>query len=773
MTSTRTTGDDLSVHDTDTRAPWVPAQAEPVDDYEAALDIVPTPKVPLPLLRRRSGVYTRTRLIPIWPLLPRPFAADGELAALDGDNEFTPNPEGPIPGPGVPAPGDLPQLPSLPKVPLPLPQLPRYRLATEELRVDVDGRAPTMTVSGVIPGGFLTRPLTWIARVARTPTGTYVGNIGYRDGSSSLLPQTRVEVTLHPVLPIGPLSATATFSGGGAPTVSRDFTFARGWFREVNVEFDIATDATAVTAYDTASHPNRPATLPLERLTIESTYGHMGIKVTRSLGDSVVDNKGAGGNNQWSDIEMHDAMRVNWARFKDVPQWAMWVFFARQHELGSSLGGIMFDQFGIAERQGCAIFSDSFISQAPAGDPAPGAWVERMRFWTAVHEMGHSFNLAHSWDKAQPVSWVPLVAEPEARSYMNYPYRVAPAAGKTREQTFFSNFQFRFSDPELLFLRHAPERFVEMGAAPWFDHHAFEQARAEAITPLQLEVRLHRPAMFEFLEPVIVELKLTNVSGAPMVLDSHVLDSDDLVLFVTREGGEAHAVRPYARRCFEPDPVALPHGEALYAQATVSFDAYGHAVADPGRYRVHAMLRADDADVLAAPLDIRVLTPASRDEEMAAGDVLTPEVGAVLAVGGTRALDKVTDVLQDVAERLSGTRLAVHADAALGAAAARDGIVLGERSDDGAIDVTVRRADAEEASRRLGAAFGDLNVAAQTFGHIGVTDKVMRDAAALKAAGNRGQAGALANDLVDTLEQRGVKESVVADCRKEATRLAK
>ena len=80
---------------------------------------------------------------------------------------------------------------------LALPQ--RYRYGTEELRVDIDGRAPTMTVSGVIPGGLFTKRLTWIARVKRTATGTYKGKISYRDGTSSLLPQTQVEVALSPL----------------------------------------------------------------------------------------------------------------------------------------------------------------------------------------------------------------------------------------------------------------------------------------------------------------------------------------------------------------------------------------------------------------------------------------------------------------------------------------------------------------------------------------------------------------------------------------------
>ena len=77
-----------------------------------------------------------------------------------------------------------------------------------------------------------------------------------------------------------------------------------------------------------------------------------------------------------------------------------------------------------------------------------------MKFWTAVHEMGHSFNLAHSWQKALGQPWIPLSNEPEARSYMNYPFRVDGG-----QSSFFADFEYRFSDSELLFMRHAPARF--------------------------------------------------------------------------------------------------------------------------------------------------------------------------------------------------------------------------------------------------------------------------------------------------------------------------
>jgi hypothetical protein len=110
-----------------------------------------------------------------------------------------------------------------------------------------------------------------------------------------------------------------------------------------------------------------------------------------------------------------------------------------------------------------------------------------MRFWTAVHELGHAFNLAHSWQKSLGTGWVPLADQPEARSFMNYPYAV-----RGGQEAFFASFAYRFSDQELLFLRHAPEKFVQMGNAAWFDHHGFEEAAVPETPTLALELRVNR-----------------------------------------------------------------------------------------------------------------------------------------------------------------------------------------------------------------------------------------------------------------------------------------
>jgi hypothetical protein len=281
---------------------------------------------------------------------------------------------------------------------------------------------------------------------------------------------------------------------------------------------------------------------------------------------------------------------------------------------------------------------------------------------------------------------------------------------------------------------------------------------------------VHRSPRFEFLEPVTIELKLKNITASPMVVDAKLLESDELALVVARRGGEPRAIRPYSRRCYLPESRVLMPGESIYASAYVASDVYGSAIDQPGDYQIYAMLDLDEVEILAAPLAVQVMPPVSRDAERIAPDVLSDEVGRTLAFGGTRVMTGANDILADAAERLPGTRIAMHAEAALGQVASRPGKIV-EQDSDGDKKVRVQAADVGEALEQLGSAYADMDAAADTFGHIEVTERVVKYAETVKASGDAPEAGAIASNLADTLEARGVKPAVVEATREKAAEL--
>jgi hypothetical protein len=597
-------------------------------------------------------------------------------------------------------------------------------LEGEELRLDVDGRYPQMTASGSVPVSPVQR-LHWIASIHATGPNTYSGGIWYKDPAVTPFGYTTVDIKVSSLLVLG-RKAKVVFNGPGLKPRVRLFKFRSPYFHKVEVEYDSESPIVPVLQIDTCAHPNRPATLPCENLTIRQVFQRSGFDTSTSPNTSSV--TGAPGGT-WSDMEMHDAMTVFWSRFANLPQWALWTFFAEQHDMGSGLGGIMFDDIGPNHRQGTAIFYDSFISDPPPpADPNDAAYIARNRFWTAVHEMGHAFNLAHSWQKSLGAPfgspWIPLADEPEARSFMNYPYGVAGG-----ETAFYADFEYRFTDQELLFMRHAPESFVRMGDAAWFDHHGFEQARVQATPPLSLEIRANRTTpVFEFLEPVMIELKLKNISTAPQIVDENILTTlDGITIALKRQGSPARQFLPFAQYCMKPAAKILQPSEAIYASVYVTAGLNGIDVAEPGRYILQAALHKPEGDIVSKPFALRIATPKGLEEDVVAQDFFSDSVSRVLAFDGSRVLPEANAVLRNVVERLGDRRVAKHARIPLGLSIAEPAKVLavGAGADGGSgtaasrKTIKVEAAQPDRAESELKAALmTQPDVAAESLGHV-------------------------------------------------------
>jgi len=649
-----------------------------------------------------------------------------------------------------------------------------FTTQTEELRLDVDGNYPQMTASGVVPISALQR-IHWIAQLVSTAPNRFTGGIWFKDPAVSGFAYTAVTIEATPSFIPVLRFAKVTFSGMGLPDRVRIFKFKSSSFHKVQFEFDAEAGIVPEITTLTCAHPNHPSTIPCETLGIEEVYRRAGFDVRRS-GDSIVPIAESGGDTVWSDAEMHDAMQTYWSRFANIPQWSLWTFFARQHESGTGLGGIMFDDIGTNHRQGTALFYDSFISEAPVGDPNPGAFINRMRFWTAVHEMGHAFNLAHSWQKSIGApwgsTWIPLLDEPEARSYMNYPYFVS--GGTT---AFFNTFEYRFSDPELLFMRHAPERYVQMGNEAWFSHHGFEDAHLHPEPKLKLELRFNRAKpVFEFLEPVVGELKLSNISAEPQMVDENTLRTlERITILIKRERGQTRRYQAYSHLCVQPKNRVLMPKEAMYESVFLSAGTNGLDLAEPGYYILQAALHTEAGNILSQPLRIRVAPPRNYEEEYAAQDVISDDVGRVLAFDGSRVLTGAVNTLREATEKLPGRRLTAHARIALAMPLTKAGRKLYIAESASAVPTSAGVAgskfqtvgsDIDQALRYLGpAVLENCAESAETLGHVDYKYYVDYVSNAVAKAGNVPQAAAMQDLLYETLSARNVKASVLKDIK--------
>lgn len=467
-------------------------------------------------------------------------------------------------------------------------------------------------------------------------------------------------------------AATVTFtSRGGEKTTYRCVRRSEA-FREIWLELDACKSVGTgpiLPAYDTHAHPERPADLPRRMLTLEGAYAEAGISLRVNPTHSIIDDN-VPEFKSWTAAELHDAMETYFSQYRGLwPKWHIWCLVAGSFE-NPAVGGIMFDiaaAYGGAgvppERQGCAIFRQHewFKHLSPSPSSATEAAAMRKFLYTYVHEVGHVFNLMHSWDKGKP----------DALSWMNYDWRYDRRNGAG---SYWSRFRLCFDDEELLHIRHGERAAVIMGGDPWATGAHAEAppgAMVELLDEAPVELLVRSKGYFQFMEPVIVELRLRNLSTEPLELDTALNpEYGNVTIYVRRPNGKIVQYAPIlcrqatpALRVLKPQAGSV-EGEDRYSEnVLLSYGAYGFCFDEPGEYWIRAVYSGGGEYLVPSNVHrIRVGRPFSVEEERLAQDYFTYEGGMSLYLNGSASpfLAKGLDTLKEIVERLPGTSTGAH-----------------------------------------------------------------------------------------------------------------
>lgn len=649
---------------------------------------------------------------------------------------------------------------------------PDLLLRKEELRLDVDRENPLMMASGVIHLGR-SASVDWIANLRPAGTACFIGNIWFKEGNSELFPQSEVEikVTRNPVL--ASRRVTVVFSGGGGNTVAREYRLRTPYFQKLRIALDRDLRTEPVLAIQPHDHPNRPGTVPRQPLTVIDVLNKAGYDVEITPVEDIHPIS-TGVEDQWTHAELHDAMVTYNQEATSVPPDTIWTLVVARHAEGDNLAGIAFDNLGTKQRQGVAVFQDAHILRHPNGDPSPGAWEDRMMFFNLLHQWGHALGLGHSWNKAGGPDWIPQNDESQARSFMNYPSRVIGGQG-----TFFREFEFRFSGTELLYLRHAPQQARIRVRRDRYGARGLEALVRAPEPKLELELRANRGTpIWSFIEPVILEIKLKNISEAPLLVDENLLRNlQDMTVTITRDGQPPRRVQPFYRDCLDPRPMVLEPGCSCYETLPVFAGLDGWYTADPGYYRIQAILHLENEDIVSEPLVLRVTPPRTYDEAFVAQDLHTDEIARTLIFGGSQVMLKALDVLREAADRFPNHPIAVHVNLALGRPAMIPYKTLEvEQYTRGSVPsigkvsrMKVRHPNMEEVRRHLNLALTrDVNLAAETLGHIGLKAATDRYTDFLAGHELFDDAVRIQEQLAHTLNARNALESVLQEVQARA-----
>ncbi|MCU7864577.1 MAG: hypothetical protein KZQ92_11455, partial [Candidatus Thiodiazotropha sp. (ex Lucinoma borealis)] len=463
-----------------------------------------------------------------------------------------------------------------------------------ELRVDVDKRRPQERLSGDLYTHFTFCgiPITYY-------TGSFVVEAVTEAGDSSALvlsgpviyyadPGNNADTIEVRIPRVGyfasPAAACVSWLSNGSLVQSYVCPKISEYFRTATLEVDRFQGTVFPPTLDPDIDPS-PSGLP-SSVDIHDTFLRSGIDLTVVHDDLLNDADSNDAEDNWSEAELHDLMEARFDRFSNTLQWNLYsVIVPKFGDPGYNSGyyGTMFDWGGWQAgdtflRQGSAIAEDAIRGREVDSLYDSSAKKDRLILQTLIHEIGHAFNLPHSWSRS-------VNPDSGSESFMNYPWGYTDNGGG--ETNFWSNFRWEFDDPELIWMRHADRNDVIFGGRDWIGNNlsadlkpAFEQLQ----TPVTLE--LQGPNVFDVGVPVTLGLKLINSSTQPVhVIDRLQPEEGLLRVIIERPNGDIVAFIPPVRRLMAPpEPFELAPGASTLTSISLSFGAKGHQFAEPGEY---------------------------------------------------------------------------------------------------------------------------------------------------------------------------------------------
>ena len=449
--------------------------------------------------------------------------------------------------------------------------------------------------------------------------------------------------------------------------------FESSYFRTIQLEQDREEGVAAFTSYDTGSLPSGGTS---RTLSVSKAYGEAGIQIQSAGTANVIPTSEANANHKWNNAELHDAMETHFSLWKNDPHWKVWLMHANAHEYGAGLLGIMYDQKD-KQRQGCASFYQTINNKSAEN--------LRTQLYVNVHELGHCFNLYHSFHKHYMNPPVPN--RPGSLSWMNYPanYNNGSESGAS---AYWSSFPFKFDSMEIIHLRHAFRNNIVMGRNPFGQGAAvdgYATFMENIIDDSGLRLSVSTPVYVPLGTPININLALENISENSKQVFMDLNPSSGLTqITLQKPNGKIITYHPPIRQCINPDLINLESGQSISESAYIGFDAQEKQLFDmPGAYQLIATYYTPGGDAIRSELSqIRVNAPIDQGSEDLAELLLGDEQGMLFFLGGSYSdsLKKGNDAFQEILSRFPENPLTAQVALVEGLKASRDFLKLDDRN---------------------------------------------------------------------------------------------
>jgi hypothetical protein len=524
------------------------------------------------------------------------------------------------------------------------------------------------------------------------------------------------------------------------------------FFRELDLETDFMTGTRKLPIFNTHSVSTRPPDLSNEDLSLKSLFAKAGVNVKESIHSNVIQ---VNPNETWDESELHAIMEVNMSNFLNAPQWRLYLLIATRFENPRVLG-IIYDTTDDVPRQGSAVFTKHRMIDGDSPEH------RREYLYTTLHELGHAFNLYHSFHKGLEGPFE--FPRPDSLSVMNYPQLHPHGANAPPNydgsEGFWSQFRFSFDEGDLLHIRHHDLLEVIMGGRPFGDEGHFKDRFWSSFTRPKnlLELTIRSKKVFEFGEPVLVEAKLKNISSHNLNIPS-TLNIKDGFVFTSIDGpdGKSKPYKPMITRCGIAETVKLKPSESKYEDLHLNYGRDGFYFSSPGKYKIQALISSLNGILKSNIHEILIAEPQSINEHKRMSNMFTRNNGQYLYLKGSDYLSSAEKELTTLRNDLNDTNLARYIEFYMGSKYSRKfkSVVNGK--------IKSREPKYDEASKHLETSISNTRSEEIAFDNI-LLNRVMSQLADIQQTiGKMTKAKDTVAELLDHMKKRKVTESVIKE----------
>jgi len=506
------------------------------------------------------------------------------------------------------------------------------QIKTLEVCIDVDGYYPLNMLSMIVNINDVDEKKV-IVQLNKTSDTVWVGKIIKVVGEDIFNKRIKI-ITIEKAKKTPTIVIEMTINN--SKKIEMILSRSSPYYRDINILYGKTNKNKNNYSYNIHNQPYKSIELVDKTINIKKILKKTGLNVSILDNKSIVTPFNLTKMGVLSRREIHDILQIYWSQIENKNKKTILILEASSFSDSKAVLAMNFKFSNDSKFSGIVVFNDSIMLTCPPDGMGQKKFKKWMLLFSICHNIGHTFNLDHSWERSASPALMKIKDDQKSLSFMNNPHFYDNGM-----KEFIKKFKFNYDNNELVQIRHAS-----------FDNNQLASilpAKRRNSNPFTIEVRINRPTNnIYYMEPVIIECKIKNKSNniQQKELTKEIIASNLIVGISNNKSTNIKYIQPYYDMQNSSGRHLIESEKSIYTSLFVSADPGGWLIDEPGTYTVSAYFINSKQIIVSNILTLTVMAPKLKKLENLAQDYFCDEVARIYAFNGSTILENGNQVLR-------------------------------------------------------------------------------------------------------------------------------